>query len=252
MGVSARLLAGGLAGAAVLLVPACGSGAGNSPGASGGGSSKASSGGASSGAAGSRHEPGATALVTSMQQSVRGATSVHVTGRLVNAGVPVAISLDLRRNGDMAGTVSQNGAPFQVVGVGGKVFIKATPAFLRQVKAPTNACAAVCGKWIQLQRREASRIAGDIGMASMTGQLVTTKLPKFTEAGSATVAGQSAWVLRSPHGGTLDLSSTGSPYPLAAVTATNPRQEISYSRWNAVPPPTAPPANEVLNLKGIG
>ncbi len=223
--------------------------------AAGCGSSNSVSGNASASSsttAAGRQEPAEAALVTSMQQSVRTANSVHVTGRLTNAGVPIAINLDLQRNGDMAGTVSQNGAPFQVIGVGGSVFVKATPAFLRQVKAPANACAVVCGKWIQLHPPQSTQITGDIGMASMTGQLVTTKLPKFTEAGTVTVAGQAAWVLRGPGGGSLDVRSAGPPYPLAAVTGTNPRQQISYSHWNAVPPPTAPPASDVLNLKGIG
>ena len=251
MGVSGRLLAAGLAGGAVLLATGCaGGGANNNATASS--SARAAAGGTVGSAAATRPEPAEAALITSMQQAVRTADSVHVTGRLTNAGVPLAVNLDLRRNGDMGGTISQNGVAFEIIGVSGNVFVKATPAFLRQVKAPANACAAVCGKWIQLQAHQARQLTGDIGMASMTSRLLTTRLPKFAEAGHTTVAGQAAWVLRGTSGATLDVSSTGSPYPLAAKTATNPTQDITYSRWNAVPRPTAPPANEVLNLKGIG
>ena len=151
-----------------------------------------------------------------MQASVRQASSVHVAGQLTNNGTPISVDLDMHRNGDVSGTVSQNGAPFQVIGVGKVIYIKATRAFLQAVKAPTSACAVVCGKWLQLTSAEARQLTGDLSMSSLTAPLTSGQVPTLTEAGSATVNGQSAWVLRASDGSTLDVSSASQHYPLAA------------------------------------
>ena len=225
MGVAARLLAAVLAGGAVMIVTGCGS----SP----------------------AMQPAASKLLTSMQDSVRGAESVHISGRLTSNGVPVAVDLGVHRDGDMAGTISQNGAAFNVIGVDGKVFVQATPAFLREMGAPARACAVVCGKWVQLPPEQAGQLTGDLSMTSMTGLLASGHLPKFSAAGSSIVGGQSAWVLRANDGSMLDVSSRGVHYPLQAMTAGTSRDTLRYSQWNSVPSPSAPPAKQVLSLSGV-
>ncbi len=185
-----------------------------------------------------------------MQASVRQASSVHVAGRLTNNGTPISVDLDMHRNGDVSGTVSQNGAPFQVIGVGKVIYIKATRAFLQAVNAPTSACPVVCGKWLQLTSAEARQLTGDLSMSSLTAPL-TGQVPALTEAGSATVNGKSAWVLRASDGSTLDVSSTSQHYPLAASAASSPHEVVTYSQWNSAPKPVAPPANQVLNLNNL-
>jgi hypothetical protein len=209
------------------------------------------SGSASSSAAGAAAEPAPTALVTSMQASVRQANSVHIAGQLTNSGVPISVNLDTHRNGDVSGTIRQNGAPFQVIGVNRTLYIKATRSFLQAVKAPTSACAVVCGKWLQLTPAEASQLTGDLSMTSLTGPLTSSHVPKLTEAGRKTVNGQSAWVLRASDGSMLDVSSAGRHYPLAAATSGSPHEVVIYSKWNTTPRPVAPPANEVLNLNNL-
>jgi hypothetical protein len=195
-------------------------------------------------------EPAASGLVAAMQNSVRSAESVHIDGRLLNKGVPVGVDMDVHRNGDVTGTISQDGAAFQLIGVDGKVFIKATPAFLRQTGAPPSACSEVCGKWVELAQQQADELTGDLSMGSMTG-LLAGHMPKFSEAGSSTVGGRPAWVLRAADGSTLDVSSQGAHYPLQAKTAGAPPDVVTYSRWNSIPAPIPPPADEVLNLNGV-
>jgi len=209
------------------------------------------SGSASSSAGGAAAEPTPTALVTSMQASVRQANSVHIAGQLTNSGIPISVNLDMHRNGDVSGTIRQNGAPFQVIGVNRTLYIKATRSFLQEVKAPISACAVVCGKWLQLTPAEASQLTGDLSMTSLTGPLTSSQVPKLTEAGRKTVNGQSAWVLRASDGSTLDVSSAGRHYPLAAATSGSAREVVIYSKWNTAPQPVAPPANEVLNLNNL-
>jgi hypothetical protein len=240
MGTSGTGLAVGAAACAAIAISACG-----------GGSSGSMSSSAGSAAAGAPAEPTPTALVTSMQASVRQANSVHIAGQLTKSGIPISVNLDMRRNGDVSGTIRQNGAPFQVIGVNRTIYIKATRSFLQEVKAPTSACAVVCGKWLQLTPAEASQLTGDLSMTSLTGPLTSSQVPKLTEAGRKTVNGQTAWVLRASDGSMLDVSSASRHYPLAATTGGGPREVVIYSEWNTAPRPVAPPANEVLNLNNL-
>ncbi len=186
-----------------------------------------------------------------MQTSVRQAASVHISGNLTTGGTPVSVNLGVHRNGDVSGTVSQNGAPFQVIGVAGTIYIKATKQFLKQVNAPADACTVVCGKWLKLTSAEASQLTGDLSMSSLVAPLSSGRVPKLAEAGRRTVNGQATWVLRAADGSTLDVSSASQHYPLAASTGGAAHEVVVYSQWNAVAPPVAPPAGQVLNISNL-
>jgi hypothetical protein len=237
MGTSARAIAAGAAACAALVIAGCGSsGSMSSP---------------SAPASGATTEPAATALLTSMAASVRQASSVHIAGFLSNNGIPISVDLNMHRNGDVSGTVSQNGAPFEVLGVNGTTYIKATPAFLRAVKAPASTCSVVCGKWLQLTPAQASQLTGDLSMSSLTAPLSSSQVPKLAETGAKTIGGQLAWGLRAANGSTLYVSSGSSHYPVAATTGGHPNQVVTYSQWNSAPKPVPPPASEVLNLHNL-
>jgi hypothetical protein len=220
-----RLLALGLAGTAAVAVSSCGS---STP-----------------------SEPGAAALTSSAQQSVRTASSVHVDGAGSNNGVPVAYNLGVNRAGDISGTIHENGANFDIISANGKVYIKATPEFLKQAHAPANVCTIVCGRWVELPPKEASQLTSNATMSTLTGEANFSNLPKLTEDGSTTVNGQSAWVLKAPDGGTVDVSQQSAHYPLQVKSASSNQGVLHYTQWNAVPKPTAPPASQVINLSGL-
>lgn len=229
MSVRARAVAAGLAGCAAIVAAGCGS----SPSTVSSSSSPAK-------------EPASAALVSSMQDSVRHASSVHVDGRLISNGTPGGVSLDLTRSGDMAGSITQSGASVQVVGVGGKVYLKPTPAYLKAVRAPASACASVCGKWTPLPSQQASQLLGDFSMNSMTGPLTSSQVPAMTEAGTATISGQAAYVLRAAGGIEIDISSAGQHFPLLASTGGSTPEVVRYSKWDSVPQPAPPPVGQVL------
>jgi hypothetical protein len=229
MSAQFRLVAVGFAGcAAVTTVSACGSS----------GAAKAS-------------EPAAATLASSMQQAVRDAKSVHFNGQQSVHGLPVGVDTGISRTGDISGSITENGAKLQVLNVGGKAYFKATGAFLKQVKAPASTCTVVCGHWVELPPQEASQLTGQLTMDNLTGNVATRKLPKFKEAGSTTVNGQPAWVLKAPNGSTIDVSSVGKPYPLQATPPSGGHGVIKYTQWNAVPAPAKPPSSQVINLSGL-
>jgi hypothetical protein len=232
MAVPARVLAAGLAGCAVVVVLAY----------YGSGSSAVISRPSA--------EPGLAGLVRSMQSAVRGASSVRVGGQLTRNGTVLSVDLGLHRNGDMTGVIIQDGAPARIAAVAGRIYVQATPGFLRQVQAPGGSCAAACGRWIQLTLAEADRVTGDLSMMNFIGPLTSGQISMLTEGGSTTVQGQRAWVLRAADGSTLDVSAGSQHYPLEAAGGGTSPEVVRYSQWNRVPPPATPPASQILMSGG--
>jgi hypothetical protein len=216
---TARLLAVGLAGSAAVAAGGCGS---STP-----------------------REPGAAALASSTQKTVAKATSVHVDGIEPDNGLPVDLSVN--NAGDMDGTIRLDGATTDVIKANGKTYLKLTPELLKQYNAPSGACAAACGKWVQLSPTEAKQLTGPYTMSSLTSAVSPSSLSKATDAGSATVHGQPAWVLKESNGSTVDVSQKSAHYPLDARSPAGLPTPQEYSQWNSVPTPTAPPAGEVIS-----
>jgi hypothetical protein len=88
-------------------------------------------------------------------------------------------------------------------------------------------------------------------MNSLTGRVGSGQPAKVTEAGSTTVSGQPAWLLKGANGTKVAVSSHGKPYPLQASSGSTGHDVLKFSQWNAVPRPSAPPANQVVNLSGL-
>jgi len=227
MNFTARLLAGGLAGGAAVAVCSCGSSAPS--------------------------EPSAGALTSSVQHAVRNATSVHVNGSVTDNGAPVGLNLGINRAGDMSGTISEHGANLNLVSTSGKVFVKVTPELLKQYRAPSAACSLVCGKWFQLPPKQASQVTSQLTMANLTGEAAAGSVqPKVTETGTGTVNGQPTWVLKGQNGTKVDVMQQSTPYPVQVTPPGGKNQGVvTYSKWNSVPQPKAPPSNEVINLSNL-
>jgi hypothetical protein len=236
MGVPARVFTVGLVGCAALALVSCD--------ASGSGGTSA----ASSSMSGPANEPSADSLHGLMQSSVHNASGVHVSGQLSRDGVPLGVDLNVTRNGDAAGTISQRGTPLHVVAASGKIYVEVTPAFLRETSMPAAACATACGKWVEFTNGEASQLTGDFSMQKLVTPLISGQGSKLTAAGSTTVRGQRAWVLRASDGSTVVVSAAAQHYPLLARRGGSPHQVVEFSQWNAVPAPKPPPPSDLLNL----
>jgi hypothetical protein len=205
---------------------------------------------------GPAREPSAASLTSSMQTSVRNASGVHVAGQFSRNGVPLGIDLDVTKNGDAAGTISQRGTPLHIVATNSKIYIEVTPAFLRETSMPAVACAMACGKWAELTQGEASQLTGDLSMQKLLTALIfgeaqtSAQAPQLTKAGSTTVDGQPAWLLRADDGSTVAVSAAATHYPLAARSGRSPHQVVTFSKWDSVPAPNPPPASQLLDRSG--
>jgi hypothetical protein len=193
--------------------------------------------------------------VAEMQKAVRAASSVHLSGVLRDGGKPIGLNLGLRRSGEFSGTLTQNGIPLRLIDAGGKVYVKATAAYLKELKVPASVCSVICGKYVEVSPAQARSLSGSLSMSALLSSF-TGKMPRFTNAGTTTVAGRQGQVLRGPGGSRLVVAATGTPYPLQAVgrqgNGGGPSHgTLNFSQWNAVPRPAAPPASQVINLNKI-
>jgi hypothetical protein len=269
----AAAAAGALAvtGVAAIMLAACGSTAapsgsmGQAPGSPGARSPGAGSPGDSSPGAGS---PGAgsppassagsgaaqpvPATIAAMQAAVRSARSVRVTGTLSGTGgQTVGLDIGLIRSGGFSGTVTQGGVPEMIIDAGGTVYIKATQAFLAQLNVPAAVCSVMCGKYVAMSGAKGDALAGQLSMSQMMRSFTAT-LPAFTRAGTRTINGQQAQVLRGADGSTLALAAAGRPLPVEVISPPGHRGRVSFSQWNMVPRPVAPPARDVISLSQLG
>jgi len=190
------------------------------------------------------------ATVAQMKTAVNAASSVHLDGVLHDGGRTVALDIGLVRSGGFAGTIAGNDVPLTLIDAGGKVYVKATPAFLRELRVSSAVCSLMCGKYVELTSAQTSALAGDFTMRTLLGSL-TGALPRLADAGTTTVNGQHARVLRASDGSTLDVAATGSPYPLRVIGKAH-RGRLDFSQWNSVPRPVAPPASQVINVSQLG
>jgi len=234
MDIRGKIVASGLAGGMTIALAACGSSA--SPGSGNGGS-----------AAASRSTP---ELVSQMKTAVRNATSMHLTGQVDANGRQAVLDLSLLRSGDLSGSITENGVPLHLIGSGGKVYVKATPAFLRQLRESKAVCVLMCGKYVQMSGAEGSRLSGSLSMTNLTRAL-TSSIPHLTRTGTATVAGQQAIELRGADGSTVDVAASGPPYPLRVISPPSHHERVLFSQWNQVHTPTPPKSSEVINLSKL-
>jgi hypothetical protein len=191
-----------------------------------------------------------TVTITQMKTAVHAASSVHLDGVLNNSGRPVALDIGLLRSGGFSGTIAYNGIPLTLTDTGGRVYVKATPAFLKELKVSSALCSLMCGKYVEMTSAQSSALAGNLTMRKLLGSLTGT-LPRFADAGTTTVRGQQAQVLRAPDGSMLDVAATGTAYPLRAIGKGN-NSRLDFTQWNSVPRPAAPPASQVIDISRLG
>jgi len=202
------------------------------------------------GCAGTGADRSAASLISAMKVAVRDATSMHMAGQLPNGGRPVALDMGVLRSGALTGTITEGGVPLQLIGTSGQVYVKATPAFLRELRASAAVCTIMCGKYVQLSGTQRSELTGSLGMASLIHSLISA-LPRFTRAGTTTVLGQPAIVLHGADGSTLDVAARGKPYPLRLIAPRGREESVLFSHWDSVATPAAPPASQVINLSQL-
>lgn len=185
-----------------------------------------------------------------MRSAIRSARSVHIFGQLTVGGRTVGLDIGVLASGQMSGTITERGFPLRIIVTGGRAYVRATAAFLRELHAPAGVCGLICGRYVELSAARARQLAQGLSLASLTRSL-TGPAPAISRAGTTTVDGRPADVLRTASGGTIDVATVGRAYPLAVASADH-HGALTFRQWDRVPAPAAPPKSQIVNLGNLG
>jgi hypothetical protein len=195
----------------------------------------------------------ATEILTESKAAADSASSVHVSGSIKSGTAPVTIDLNLASGKGARGEISENGASFKLILVGGTAYISGSPAFYRSLGGAA-AAQLLDGKWLK-----ASATSGEFAsfnsLANMR-QLIDTTLAAhgvLTKGATSTVNGQQAIAITDTNKtGTLYVATTGKPYPVAITKGGSENGKITFSNWNQPVTITAPPNSvDLSELKAL-
>lgn len=195
----------------------------------------------------------ATEILSESKAVADSASSVHVSGSIKSGAAPVTIDLKLVAGKGARGEISENGASFKLILVGGTAYISGSSAFYRSLGGAT-AAQLLDGKWLK-----ASATSGEFAsfnsLANMR-QLIDTTLAAhgtLTKGATSTVNGQQAIAITDTNKtGTLYVATSGKPYPVAIVKGGSENGRIAFSNWNQPVTITAPAnAVDLSELKAL-
>ena len=178
------------------------------------------------------------------RNAVASARSVHVAGTVMNRGSRITLDLNLVNGRGGQGSMGQNGLSFQVVRVGGEVYIDGTFAFWRRFVG--NAAAPLLwGKWIKAPAGgRLAALATLTDLQKLFDQLLSSH-GRLAKGSITTVRGQRVIAVKDiTYGGTLYVATTGEPYPLEVVKNSSNGGRIAFDRFNQ-PMTLAPPGNAI-------
>lgn len=184
-------------------------------------------------------------IVSAARAAADSASSVHVNGSIVNAGAPITLDMELLTGKGGRGQLSENGLSFELVEVGGDVYIKGSPAFYRHF-AGGAAAQLLDGKWLKAPAATGS--FASLGSLTDLRKLLDSTLAShgaLAKGATSTIEGQQAIGVKDlSRGGVLYVATTGKPYPLQITKGGSGGGKVSFSHWNA-PVTLKAPANAV-------
>jgi hypothetical protein len=184
-----------------------------------------------------------------IKAAAQSATSVRMSGSVVQNGKPISINMALVKPGSAAGSVSEGGTSYTIVVTPAQSYIQLSKKFLQLGHLPTSLCAKVCGKYLAISGSAASSFSG-LSMTSLIGTIFSSPLTKAEAAIKLAVGsyqGQPVWT-GSGEDVTFYVAKTGTPYLLSV---TKHGQSVSFSDWNTATVST-PPASQVVTEAQLG
>ncbi|HEV7584786.1 MAG TPA: hypothetical protein VGO14_03305 [Solirubrobacteraceae bacterium] len=200
--------------------------------------------GGSSSAANGLAAKSPTEIVAAAKAAADGAASVHVSGT-ISEGVPVSIDMQLLAGKGGRGHITQNGLSFELITLGGTVYIKGSPAFYRHIGGPA-AAQLFQGKWLKAPATS-GQFAPITGLTDLR-KLIDTALAShgtLAKGDPTTVAGRRVLAVKDvSKGGVLYVDAVGKPFPAEVARAGANGGHIAFDRWNGAVT-ISPPLNAI-------
>lgn len=172
-------------------------------------------------------------IVARAKAAADSASSVYISGTLVSKGVPVSLEMELLAGKGGRGRVAQNGLSFELVQVGGIVYIDGSASFYRHIGG-SAAAQILQGRWLKAPagNPEIAPIAALTDLDKLIDSALASDGP-LTSGGATTVDGQKVVAIDDvSQGGTVYVAATGKPYPLEVVKDGGRGGTVVFDRWN--------------------
>ena len=188
-------------------------------------------------------------IVAAAKAAADQAASVHVSGAIVE-GAPLSLDLRLLAGKGGRGRITQNGVSFELITLGGTVYIKGSPAFYRRIGGPA-AAQLFQGKWLKAPAT-AGQFAPISRLTDLRKVIDTTLASHGTLAKGATttVSGRKVIAVKDlAKGGVLYVATTGKPFPAEIARGGASGGHIVFDQWNQAVTISSPP--NAINLNQL-
>lgn len=185
-------------------------------------------------------------IVAAAKAAADGAASVHVSGAIAE-GAPLSLDMHLLAGKGGRGHITENGLSFDLITLGGVVYIKGSPDFYRHIGG-SAAAQLFQGKWLKAPA-SAGQFAPITALTDMRKLLDTALASHGTLArGAATTVGGRKVIAVDDvsKGGVLYVAGTGKPFPAAVARSGAGGGRIVFDGWNQAV--TISPPSNAINL----
>jgi hypothetical protein len=170
--------------------------------------------------------------------AIKGAKGVHVMGTSITDGTPAQVDLRIQ-NGSSSGTITLEGADFEITRVGEVIYVKADEAALESLGVPPEMDGRGAGRWLKLAPEEASGLGG-FSLDSFAQQLIMNESALETEAEQTELDGRRVVVISMQDGSRLYVANTGPAYPIRGELKGANEGRIDFSKYGVDFEITAP------------
>lgn len=180
-------------------------------------------------------------ILSEATAAFRGASSVHLVGRLVDPDQ--SVELDVRLGRDMSqGSVTQKGAKLEIIATGGNLYMRGKQFWV--TNAPANIANQVGDRWAWLPVSGLRDSLAFTNLVSIQAFADGGRKPsgKITKGQGGTVDGAKAIAIKDADGSSLWVATTGPAYPLriGPASASASTDSIAFRDYNAELSVTAP------------
>ena len=184
-----------------------------------------------------------------MKAAAESATSVRMSGYVIQSGKPVSLNLALVKPSSAGGSVTEDGATYTIIVTPAQSYILISKQFLQLGHLPASLCAKVCGNYLAVSASSAASFSS-LTMTSLIDTIFSQPLTKTEAAIKLTTGeyqGQPAWIGAAGNQ-TFYIARTGKPYMLSLRKQ---GQNVSFSDWDTATV-SAPPASQVETVAQLG
>jgi hypothetical protein len=188
-------------------------------------------------------------IVTAARNAIESVRSVHVAGNLMNGGSRITLDLNLVNGKGGQGSMAQDGLSFQVVRVGGEMYIDGTIAFWQRF-AGNAAAQLLSGKWIKARAGgRLATLATLTDLQKLFAQLLSSH-GRLAKGSVSTVRGQRVIAVKDiTNGGTLYVATTDDPYPIEIVKNGSNGGRLAFDHFNQ--PVTLKPPSDAIDISQL-